>query len=113
MRWVASLVADTYRILARGGVFLYPADRRRGYGKGRLRLVYEAHPIALLVEQAGGGATDGTDPLLDLAATELHQRVPLVFGSEAEVVRIGRYHTYPSQIAERSPLFGKRGLFRP
>ena len=112
MRWLASLVADTYRILIRGGVFLYPADRRRGYGKGRLRLVYEAHPIAMLVEQAGGCATDCIEPLLDIAATELHQRVPFVFGSESEVTRIGRYHTLPSQIAERAPLFGKRGLFR-
>ena len=112
MRWLASLVAEAYRILVRGGVFLYPADRRRGYGKGRLRLVYEAHPIALLIEQAGGAATDGIDPVLDMAATELHQRVPLVFGSATEVVRIGRYHTLPSQIADRAPLFGKRGLFR-
>ena len=96
----------------RGGVFLYPADRRRGYGKGRLRLVYEAHPIAMLIEQAGGAATDGIDAVLDIAATELHQRVPLVFGSATEVARIGRYHTLPSQIADRAPLFGKRGLFR-
>jgi fructose-1,6-bisphosphatase I len=112
MRWLASLVADAYRILVRGGVFLYPADRRRGYGKGRLRLVYEAHPIAMLIEKAGGGATDGIDPVLDIAATELHQRVPFVFGSATEVARIGRYHTLPSQIADRAPLFGKRGLFR-
>ncbi len=112
MRWLASLVAEAYRILARGGVFLYPGDRRRGYGKGRLRLVYEAQPIAMLIEQAGGAATDTIDPILDIAATELHQRVPLVFGSSAEVHRIGRYHTLPSQIAERAPLFGKRGLFR-
>ena len=111
MRWVASLVADAYRILIRGGVFLYPGDRRRGYSRGRLRLVYEAHPIAMLIEQAGGFATDTVDPILDLAATELHQRVPFVFGSSAEVTRIGRYHTLPSQIAERAPLFGKRGLF--
>jgi len=112
MRWLASLVADTYRILVRGGVFLYPADKRRGYGKGRLRLVYEAHPIALLIEQAGGAATDCIEAILDVAATELHQRVPFVFGSVNEVTRIGRYHTLPSLIAERAPLFGKRGLFR-
>lgn len=112
MRWLASLVAEAYRILARGGVFLYPGDRRRGYGQGRLRLVYEAHPIAMLVEQAGGLATNSVDPILDLAATELHQRTPFVFGSTAEVTRIGRYHTLPSQIAERAPLFGKRSLFR-
>ncbi len=112
MRWVASLVADLYRIMIRGGVFLYPGDRRRGYGAGRLRLVYEAHPIAMLVEQAGGLATNTAEPVLDLCASDLHQRVPLVFGSSAEVTRVGRYHTLPSDIAERAPLFGKRGLFR-
>ncbi len=112
MRWLASLVAETYRILHRGGVFLYPCDRRRGYAHGRLRLVYEAHPIAMLIEQAGGRATDAVDPILDIAATELHQRTPLVFGSSAEVEQIRRYHTLPSQIADRAPLFGKRGLFR-
>ncbi len=112
MRWIASLVAETYRILARGGAFLYPGDRRRGYAKGRLRLVYEAHPIAMLIEQAGGLATDTIDPILDIAATELHQRVPLVFGSAAEVRRIGRYHTKPSDMADRAPLFAKRTLFQ-
>ena len=112
MRWLASLVAEAYRILARGGTFLYPGDRRRGYGRGRLRLVYEAQPIAMLIEQAGGLATDTIDPILDIAATELHQRVPFVFGSSAEVQRIARYHTMPSQMADRAPLFGQRGLFR-
>ncbi|WP_295632218.1 class 1 fructose-bisphosphatase [Novosphingobium sp.] len=112
MRWIASLVAEAYRIFVRGGVFLYPGDKRRGYAHGRLRLVYEAHPIAMLVEQAGGLATDGIEPILDVAATALHQRTPLVFGSTAEVSRIGRYHSLPSQMAERAPLFGKRGLFR-
>ena len=63
-------------------------------------------------QQAGGQATDGVNPVLDLAATQLHQRTPLVFGSTAEVARIGRYYTLPSQPADRSPLFGKRGLFR-
>ena len=112
MRWLASLVAEAYRILVRGGAFLYPGDRRRGYGHGRLRLVYEAHPIALLVEQAGGLATDTIQPILDIAASELHQRTPLVFGSTAEVERITRYHALPGQMADRAPLFGKRGLFR-
>lgn len=112
MRWLASLVADAYRILVRGGVFLYPADRRRGYGKGRLRLVYEAHPIAMLIEQAGGAATDGVGPILDIAATELHQRVPLVFGSTTEVTRIGRYHSLPSNMPDRAPLFTTRSLFK-
>ncbi len=112
MRWIASLVAETYRILARGGAFLYPGDRRRGYAKGRLRLVYEAHPIAMLIEQAGGLATDTIDPILDIAAGELHQRVPFVFGSSAEVQRIARYHTMPSDMADRAPLFGRRSLFQ-
>ncbi len=112
MRWIASLVAEAYRIFVRGGVFLYPGDRRRGYAQGRLRLVYEAHPIALLVHNAGGAATDCADPVLDISATTLHQRSPLVFGSSAEVARIGRYHALPSQMADRAPLFGKRGLFR-
>lgn len=112
MRWIASLVAETYRILVKGGAFLYPGDRRRGYAKGRLRLVYEAHPIAMLVEQAGGLATDTVDPILDIIATELHQRVPLVFGSAAEVRRIGRYHTMSSEMPDRAPLFATRTLFQ-
>lgn len=112
MRWIASLVADCYRILIRGGVFLYPADKRKGYGQGRLRLVYEANPIAFLVEQAGGRATDGTTPILDLVPGALHQRTPLFFGSREKVERIARYHTDPAMISERSPLFGNRGLFR-
>ncbi|MDP9138274.1 MAG: class 1 fructose-bisphosphatase [Pseudomonadota bacterium] len=112
MRWIASLVADTYRILIRGGVFLYPADDRKGYGRGHLRLVYEANPIALLIEQADGAATDCVVPILDIEPQSVHQKVPLVFGASREVARIGRYHTDPSPIGERSPLFGNRGLFR-
>lgn len=111
-RWIASLVAETWRILVRGGVFLYPGDRRDGYTKGRLRLVYEANPIAMLVEQAQGSATDGVDRILDIQPENLHQRVPLVFGAADEVARIARYHTEPNGIADRSPLFGNRGLFR-
>ncbi len=112
MRWIASLVADCYRILMRGGVFLYPGDQRRGYANGRLRLVYEAIPIAYLIEQAGGAATDTIERILDVHPQSLHQRVPLVFGSAREVARITRYHLDPSSIGERSPLFGHRGLFR-
>jgi fructose-1,6-bisphosphatase I len=112
MRWIASLVAEAYRVLGRGGVFLYPGDARKGYGSGRLRLVYEANPIALLMEQAGGAATDTVHRILDIVPEGLHQRVPLVFGSAAEVARIARYHSGPSAIGERSPLFGNRGLFR-
>lgn len=87
-RWVASLVAEAYRILMRGGVFLYPQDRRPGYEKGRLRLVYEANPVALLVEQAGGQAIDGQERILSLQPGELHERVPLIFGSPEQVERI-------------------------
>lgn len=112
MRWIASLVADSYRILIRGGVFLYPRDGRKGYSHGRLRLVYEANPISFIVEQAGGAATNGIDRILDLVPTGLHQRTPLVFGSVKEVAKITRYHTDPSAIGTRHPLFGHRGLFR-
>ncbi|WP_269586001.1 class 1 fructose-bisphosphatase [Roseibium sp. Sym1] len=110
MRWVASLVAETHRILNRGGIFLYPADSRAGYEKGRLRSVYECAPIAFLVEQAGGRATTGTDRLLDQAAETLHQRTPFVFGSVDKVDRVTAYHDLPDQ--EVSALFGTRGLFR-
>lgn len=112
MRWIASLVADCYRILMRGGVFLYPGDARQGYAHGRLRLVYEANPIAMLVEQAGGHAIDGENRILDKKPADLHDRTPLIFGSADEVQRIGRYFSDPTVIGERAPLFGSRGLFR-
>jgi fructose-1,6-bisphosphatase I len=112
MRWIASLVAECHRILSRGGVFLYPGDARRGYEHGRLRLVYEANPIAWLVEQAGGKATNGADRILDIVPGALHQRTPLVFGSSEEVERVARYKREPQLIGQRSPLFGERGLFR-
>lgn len=112
MRWVASLVAETYRILMRSGVFLYPGDKRKGYSDGRIRLIYEANPIAFLMEQAGGAASDTINRILDLTPKSMHQRVPLVFGSTREVERISRYHTEPSNIGERAPLFNNRGLFR-
>jgi fructose-1,6-bisphosphatase I len=111
-RWLASLVAEAYRILARGGIFLYPADSRPGYGSGRLRLLYEANPIALIVEQAGGAATDGSRRILEIEPETIHQRVPLVFGAADEVERVGRYHSDRMAIGERSPLFGRRGLLR-
>lgn len=91
-RWVGSLVAETHRILTRGGTFLYPSDARPGYGNGRLRMVYEVAPMAFLVEQAGGLATDGTRPILSLSAAELHERRPFVFGSREEVSRISELH---------------------
>ncbi len=111
-RWVASMVADVFRILVRGGVYLYPGDARRGYMQGRLRLVYEANPVAFLMEQAQGAATDGQRPILELRPAHLHQRVPLVFGSRGEVDRIARYHLDATAMPERSPLFGRRGLLR-
>lgn len=85
MRWVGSLVADGWRIFRRGGIFLYPADSRDGYANGRLRLVYEAAPVAMLVEQAGGRAVMEMQDVLDVVPDSLHQRVPLVFGSISEV----------------------------
>ncbi|SMG41266.1 class 1 fructose-bisphosphatase [Paracoccus sp. J56] len=110
MRWIASLVAETHRILIRGGVFLYPSDTRKGYERGRLRLLYECAPIAFLIEQAGGGATDGLAPILDQRIKALHQRTPFIFGSTDKVTRIAVYHDLPE--AEVSALFGQRGLFR-
>jgi fructose-1,6-bisphosphatase I len=93
MRWVGSLVADSWRIFRRGGVFLYPGDARDGYGDGRLRLIYEAAPVALLVEQAGGRAITGDMDILDVKPESLHQRVPLIFGSSNEVDVIATYHS--------------------
>ena len=92
MRWVASLVAETHRILTRGGVFLYPGDKRPGYENGRLRMVYEVAPIAFLVEQAGGLAIDGSDPIMGNAAAALHARSPLIFGSSELVSRVAACH---------------------
>ena len=91
MRWVGSLVADGWRIFRRGGIFLYPADARKGYETGRLRLVYEANPMAMLVSQAGGWASDGRQEILAITPTSLHQRVPLVFGSANEVDEFMNY----------------------
>jgi fructose-1,6-bisphosphatase I len=110
MRWVASLVAETHRIMTRGGIFLYPGDDRDGYRDGRLRLVYECAPIALLVEQAGGKATTGTDRVLDRVPTSLHARTPLVFGTPDKVDRVAVYYDLPED--EVSALFSTRGLFR-
>ncbi len=112
MRWLASLVAEAYRILTRGGIFLYPADKRVGYENGRIRLVYEANPISFLVTQAGGKATNGVDDILELVPSDLHQRVPFVFGSAVKVERVRRYLTDPNLKPSNSPLFSSRGLFR-
>ncbi len=109
-RWIASMVAEAYRILVRGGVYLYPGDVRPGYGEGRLRLVYEANPIALLIEQAGGAATDGTRRILDIKPRTLHQRVPLVFGSRHAVETVAHYYDHPTAMGSRSPLFRTRSV---
>ncbi len=90
MRWVASMVADVYRILSRGGIFLYPKDAR--HKEGRLRLMYEANPMAMIVEQAGGAATDGRSRILDIEPRALHERVGVVLGSKNEVDRVTGYH---------------------
>ena len=92
MRWVASMVADVHRILSRGGIFMYPADTRDTSMPGKLRLMYEANPMAMLIEQAGGTATDGSMRILDIAPHKLHQRVPVFLGSKNEVARVTRYH---------------------
>jgi fructose-1,6-bisphosphatase I len=112
MRWIASLVADAFRILRRGGIYLYPADARKGYRQGRLRLVYEANPIAFLVEQSGGAATDGQHRILDLVPEHLHMRTPLVFGSRDKVDRVAGHFSSPHHSTDRAPLFGRRGLLR-
>jgi len=139
MRWIASMVAEAHRILMRGGVFLYPRDSRvspqatalrrpppEGVGQlgngpsltqdplnpGRLRLLYEANPIGFVVEQAGGRASTGRQPILGVKPSALHQRVGLVFGSKNEVERIERYHHEPAACNDVAPLFAERGLFR-
>ena len=111
-RWIASLVAECHRIMVRGGIFLYPGDRRPAYATGRLRLAYECNPIAFLVEQAGGAATTGTQRILDVEPTGIHQRAPLIFGSANEVRLINHYYEEVHPAHERSQLFGDRGLFR-
>lgn len=92
MRWVASMVTDMHRILNRGGIFMYPGDTRNPSQPGRIRLLYEANPMAFIVEQAGGAATDGHQRMLDIQPEKLHQRIPVFLGSKNEVDRVTRYH---------------------
>jgi fructose-1,6-bisphosphatase I len=92
MRWIASMVADVHRILTRGGVFMYPWDKREPEKAGKLRLMYEANPMAFLVEQAGGAATNANERIMDLQPTKLHERVSVVLGSKNEVERVTAYH---------------------
>ena len=95
MRWVAAMVADVHRILCRGGVFLYPWDKREPEKAGKLRLMYEANPMSWLIEQAGGAATNGKQRILDIRPGKLHERVSVVLGSKNEVERITAYHQLP------------------
>ncbi len=111
MRWIASLVAETHRILMRGGVFMYPRDRRDPAQPGRLRLLYEANPIGYLIEQAGGRASTGHGPILEVKPESVHQRVSFVFGARSEVERIERYHRDHNEFELDVPLFATRGLF--
>ncbi len=92
MRWIASMVADVHRILTRGGIFMYPWDKREPDKPGKLRLMYEANPMSWLIEQAGGAATNGRQRILDIQPAKLHERVSVILGSKNEVERVTRYH---------------------
>ena len=92
MRWIASMVAEVHRILARGGVFMYPIDSKNKDKGGRLRLMYEANPMSFIIEQAGGMSTTGYERIMEIQPTDLHQRVPVILGSKNEVERIIAYH---------------------
>ena len=115
MRWIASLVAEVHRILIRGGLFMYPRDTRDTSRPGRLRLLYEANPMAMIVEQAGGAASTGRERILDIQPSGIHQRVPVILGSREEVERLASYHAaYDRGDQQRfdTPLFNVRSLFR-
>lgn len=93
MRWIASMVADVHRVLSRGGVFMYPWDQREPHKPGKLRLMYEANPMSFLVEQAGGASTNGSELIMDLQPTDLHERVSVMLGSKEEIDRLRHYHS--------------------
>ncbi len=116
MRWTAAPVGEAHRILMRGGVYLYPQDRKNAAEGGRLRLLYEANPLAYLIEQAGGRASNGCRRILDVQPDDIHQRVGLIFGDADEVERIEAYHREPvldtTPTEADLPLYGTRGLFR-
>jgi fructose-1,6-bisphosphatase len=115
MRWIASMVAEVHRILIRGGLFMYPKDTKDPKKPGRLRLMYEANPMAMIVEQAGGAAWTGRERLLDVAPTGIHQRIPVILGSREEVERLVAYHSeHDKGMAPvfETPLFNARSLFR-
>jgi fructose-1,6-bisphosphatase I/sedoheptulose-1,7-bisphosphatase/fructose-1,6-bisphosphatase I len=114
MRWIASLVAEVHRILMRGGLFMYPKDTKDPAKPGRLRLLYEANPMAMIVEQAGGAASTGRGRILDVRPESLHQRVPVILGTRSEVERIALYHSEHDEGIDQpfvSPLFNTRSLF--
>ncbi|MES1986651.1 MAG: class 1 fructose-bisphosphatase, partial [Pseudomonadota bacterium] len=95
MRWVASMVAEVHRILVRGGVFMYPTDTKSRSGK--LRLMYEANPMSFIVEQAGGASTTGSQRILEVQPSGIHQRVPVMMGCKSEIDRISTYHQVTSK----------------
>jgi len=109
LRWLAALAGEAHRILSRGGVFFYPADRRPGYENGRLRYLYECAPIAFLIEKAGGIATDGRRPILELSPQSFHERSPLCFGSSKQMELFESISA--SADISQSPLFSGRNLF--
>jgi fructose-1,6-bisphosphatase I len=112
MRWIGSLASEAFRILTRGGVYLCPADQRAVHLESQLRLVYQARPIAFIMEQAGGAASTGRARILDISPSNLNQRVPMIFGSAEKVAFIERLYAAPAGRSDVSPLFGRRGLFR-
>ncbi|MDO9366864.1 MAG: class 1 fructose-bisphosphatase [Methylotenera sp.] len=113
MRWVASMVADIHRILMRGGIYLYPKDNKDVTKPGRLRLMYEANPMAMLVEQAGGLASTGRIRILEVQPENIHQRVPVIMGSSNEVLRVERYHhAHDMGTDDALPLFNDRSFYR-
>ena len=115
MRWIASMVAEVHRILVRGGLFMYPLGSADPTRPARLRLLYEANPMAMIVEQAGGRASTGRKRMLDLKPDDIHQRVPVILGSTEEVDRLDRYHAEHDRGEDpvfKTPLFNARSLFR-
>jgi fructose-1,6-bisphosphatase I len=111
-RWLGAVVSETFRVLMHGGIYLYPGDTRPGYHRGRLRLLYEASPIALPIEQAGGTATDGYNRILELKPADLHEHAPLIFGSSDKVQRVMDLYAESVPQAGQRPLFAVRGLFK-
>lgn len=113
MRWIGSMVADVHRILTRGGIYLYPKDSKDATKPGRLRLMYEANPMAMLIEHAGGAASTGRQRILDVPPENIHQRIPIIIGSKHEVEHVVRYHAaFDKGTDEPFPLFNERTFYR-